>query len=158
MADKAPKATTKDKKPKRRLKAQPTFREQTAKQDAKDKKPSKKKRLLSATLLAPLRFIGRVLKKSGKKIAQSRIAKVIRAIYLSRVFIPVRFIVKVISKVLFVSYFVNSWKELRLVTWPDNRTTWRLTGAVLFFGIMFGLVVAGLDFVLEKGFREVLLG
>ncbi len=77
---------------------------------------------------APFRFLGRLLRPVGKVL---------------------RFIVP--------PYFRNSWKELRLVTWPSRRETLRLTGAVIMFSIVFGAVIAAVDYGLEKLFKEVLL-
>jgi preprotein translocase SecE subunit len=151
MAEKPAKKETK--KPKRRLKAQPTLREQTTKQTTETKKPNIIKRII----VAPFKFIFKVLKKIALFIANSPVGRLAKAIWKSRVFTPIRFIFKILGKILLISYFRNAWGELRQVTWPDNRTTWRLTGAVLVFALVFGLMVAGLDFVLEKGFREVLL-
>jgi preprotein translocase SecE subunit len=150
MAEKTNK--TNSKKPKRRLKSTPTLREQTE-QGNEPKKQSRIKQVL----LTPFKLIFRVLKAITLFIANSPIGRLVKAIWKSRVFTPIRFIFKIIGKVLLISYFKNAWKELRLVTWPNNRTTWRLTGAVLVFAIVFGLTVAGLDYILEKGFREVLL-
>lgn len=152
MAEKPAKSQAK--KPKRRLKSTPTLREQTAKQGSEVKKPSRIRRIVSA----PFVFIFRVVKGIALFIANSPLGRLMKAIWKSRVFTPIRFIFKILGKVLLLSYFANSWRELSQVTWPNNRTTWRLTGAVLIFAIVFGLTVAGLDFVLEKGFREVLLG
>jgi len=151
MAEKPAKNETK--KPKRRLKSTPTLREQTAKQTSETKKPNIVKRVITA----PFKFIFKILKAIALFIANSPLGRLVKAIWKSKVFTPIRFIFKLLGKVLLLSYFRNSWKELRQVTWPDNRTTWRLTGAVLVFALIFGLMVAGLDFVLEKGFREVLL-
>lgn len=158
MADKKP--ASKDKKPKRRLKATPTFREQSEKQDAKLQSPKKglTKRFFGSVLFAPVRLLWRGAKRLAIGIGRSRLGKTVAAIYMSRVFTPIRFIVKIVSKILLVQYFYNAFQELRLVTWPTNRVTWRLTGAVLAFGIIFGLAIAGMDFVLEKAFREVLIG
>lgn len=151
MAEKPAKSETK--KPKRRLKSTPTLREQTAKQATEPKKPNIIKRVVKA----PFVFIFKVIKAIVLFIARSPLGRLVRAIWKSRVFTPIRFIFKILGKILLVSYFRNAWKELREVTWPTTRTTWRLTGAVLTFAIVFGLLIAGLDFVLEKGFREVLL-
>jgi len=54
-------------------------------------------------------------------------------------------------------YFINAWRELRLVTWPSRRETWRLTGAVVVFAIVFGALVAGVDFGIDKLFKKVVL-
>lgn len=158
MAENKPEV--KNKKPKRKLKATPTFREHSEKQDAKLQNPKKHpvKKAVSTVVYKPLRFIGCSFIKIGIAIGKSPVGRLVASIYKSRVFTPVRFIVKILSKILFIQYFYNAFQELKLVTWPTNKVTWRLTGAVLAFGIIFGLAIAGLDFVLEKVFREVILG
>jgi preprotein translocase SecE subunit len=147
-----------EKKPKRRLRAAPTLREQTTTSETKSDKPSRFKRVIRLVLLAPLRFIGKLIGRAAKAIAASPVGKTTVKVVKSKPFAPVRFIFRILGKLLFVSYFKGSWHELRQVIWPTARTTWHLTGAVLVFGIFFGLLVAGLDFVFEKAFREVLLG
>lgn len=64
---------------------------------------------------------------------------------------------RVIGRILLPKYVRNSWRELRMVSWPDRSTTWRLTYAVIVFSIIFGLIVAGVDFVLNKVFKEIIL-
>lgn len=64
---------------------------------------------------------------------------------------------RLLGKVLFPKYVRNSYQELKLVHWPNRRETLRLTFAVLVFALVFALVVAGIDYVLDKLFREVLL-
>ena len=51
----------------------------------------------------------------------------------------------------------NAFNELRMVTWPDRKETWKLTSAVFVFAIAFGAVIAATDFVLDKLFRAVIL-
>lgn len=55
------------------------------------------------------------------------------------------------------SYFVNSWREVRQVTWPNRRETWRLTLAVFIFAVVFGALVAGVDKGLDLLFKKVIL-
>ncbi len=55
------------------------------------------------------------------------------------------------------SYFVNSWREVKQVTWPNRRETWRLTLAVFIFAVVFGLLIAGVDWVLDQIFKKVVL-
>jgi preprotein translocase SecE subunit len=64
---------------------------------------------------------------------------------------------KILRKVLFIDALRNSWQELRLVTWPNWRQSSRLTLAVLAFAVVFGAVIAGVDFAVEKVFRNILL-
>ncbi len=141
MAEKKAESKT-TKKPKRRLKAAPSLRDQTAKQATKANKPSKTKKFFGSKFFKPLREIGIVF----KLVWRSRVFKPIRAVFhfLGRIFVP--------------KYFRNSFKELKYVTWPGFVLSWKLTLAVLIFAISFGLLIAGLDFVFEKLFREVLLG
>jgi preprotein translocase SecE subunit len=70
---------------------------------------------------------------------------------------PIRIIGKVLGLILFASYFRGSFRELRLVTWPGRRESLRLTSAVLVFAIVFGAIVAGVDFGLDKLFKELVL-
>jgi preprotein translocase SecE subunit len=66
---------------------------------------------------------------------------------------PVRFI----GRVLFPRYFRASWRELRQVTWPNGKQTRQLTGAVIMFSVIFGMVVAAFDYGLDKLFRQVII-
>jgi preprotein translocase SecE subunit len=151
--DQKPQAT--EKKPKRILRAAPTLREQTAKSTA-DAKPTKVSKV-SKTFAMPFKIVGKAVQRVVLAIAQSPIGAAATFIWGSALFIPVRFIVRILAKVLLVRYFMQSFQELKLVTWPDARTTARLTFAVTMFAVIFGLIVAGMDFVFEKLFREVIL-
>jgi preprotein translocase SecE subunit len=82
----------------------------------------------------PFRPIGRVLAKIGHKQ-------------------PFKFI----GHLLWPSYFRNSWKELKLVTWPNRREAAQLTIAVIIFSIIFGAIIAAVDWGLDKVFKQVLL-
>jgi preprotein translocase SecE subunit len=55
------------------------------------------------------------------------------------------------------SYFINSWREVRQVTWPNRRETWRLTLAVFIFAVVFGTLIAGVDKGLDFLFKKVIL-
>lgn len=54
-------------------------------------------------------------------------------------------------------YFINSWRELRQVHWPNRKETWRLTLAVFVFAVVFGALVAGVDKSLDEIFKKVVL-
>ncbi len=54
-------------------------------------------------------------------------------------------------------YFRSAFKELRMVTWPDRKTTWKLVGSVFVFSIVFGLAIAVVDYGLDKLFRKAFL-
>jgi preprotein translocase SecE subunit len=114
-------------KPKRRLKrAKPaeTVRERAA-QSSKSAEKKSKQTKKSRKAFAPLRAVGRFLRK------------------ISRFVIP--------------PYFRNSWRELRQVAWPSRRESIRLTGAVIIFAVIFGVIVAIADYGLDKVFKKVIL-
>lgn len=74
--------------------------------------------------------------------------------------LPIRYIFKPIAWVLkriVPSYFKNSWKELKQVTWPSTRDTFRLTFVVLLFSLVFGGLIAGVDYGLDKLFKAIIL-
>ena len=54
-------------------------------------------------------------------------------------------------------YFRSSWKEVKEVSWPDRKTTAKLTMAVLAFATVFGVAIAIVDYGLDKIFRALLL-
>jgi preprotein translocase subunit SecE len=123
-------------KPKRRIvKKAETVREKTEKSALP--KPDKKAGVLRLTL----RYIGTPFKWLGKKLAK-----------LGR-FKPLR----ILGRILWPTYFRNSWKELRQVTWPTRRETWQLTFAVIIFSIIFGLLIAVVDYGLDKGFKQLII-
>ena len=73
---------------------------------------------------------------------------------------PFRFIGKLAHwiSLVFVPPFVrNSFKEIRLVTWPNFKQTRDLTFAVLMFAAVFGVAVALLDWGLDKIFKSLIL-
>lgn len=53
-------------------------------------------------------------------------------------------------------YFKGSWAELRQVRWPNRRTTWSLTLAVLVFTAFFVLLVTLLDYLFQMLFERIL--
>lgn len=55
------------------------------------------------------------------------------------------------------NYVKESWRELRQVTWPGRRETWRLTLAVFIFAIIFGILVTVVDKGLEVVFKNLIL-
>jgi len=73
---------------------------------------------------------------------------------------PFRFIATVarfIGKLIFPKYFRQSWQELRLVKWPNWGESRRLTFAVLIFAIVFGAIIALVDYGLDKLFKQLLV-
>lgn len=54
-------------------------------------------------------------------------------------------------------YFVNSWRELRQVTWPTRKATWGMTLAVLIFTLLMAVVILLLDIGFEQLFKRIIL-
>ena len=54
-------------------------------------------------------------------------------------------------------YVRESFKELKNVTWPGRKETWRLVFAVFVFALILGAFIAVLDYGLERILREVIL-
>jgi preprotein translocase SecE subunit len=124
---------------KRRLRTNSeTVRERTAKaQQQRSSDGTKKSNVFSAFgngFLWPLRQIGRAFAKLGR----------------FRVF-------RIIGRIFYPRYFRNSIAELRQVSWPDRLTTFRLTYAVIIFSVLFGAIVAVVDFGLDKLFKEFII-
>ena len=65
--------------------------------------------------------------------------------------------VRFIGRMLGFGYFRQSWRELKEVTWPTWREGRRLTTAVIIFSVVFGALIAIVDFGLDKLFKQLLL-
>ena len=53
-------------------------------------------------------------------------------------------------------YFKGSWHELMQVRWPDRKSTWSMTGALIAFTIFFVLIILTADFGFSKLFNLIL--
>lgn len=120
-------------KSKRRVKNPETFRERALKASEAEGKPTRQAAVKRAggsaakPLTAPFRWLARFR------------------------------VVRLIGKVIFPPYLRSSWAELKLVTWPTMKQSRQLTFAVLIFAVAFGAVIAGVDFGLDKLFKNLLL-
>lgn len=125
----------------------PSMRESAAQARQKADKP---RRLQTRTKAAgkPLRLLGKLLRM---------VFRPFRFVLIPFKTRPARFIGRLISKVLFLGYFINSWRELRQVEWPNRKQTIQLTLAVFCFAIVFATIVTSVDYGLDKLFRKVLL-
>jgi preprotein translocase SecE subunit len=138
--------TKPDKKPvkKRIVKNPETFRERAIKASEGSDKPKRTTRVKSA----------------GRKVTTPvtrPIAKAVRVIFYRKPFTWLRRPLRIIGKILLPSYIRQSWKELRLVTWPSWKESRDLTFAVIVFATTFGVIIALVDFGLDKLCRNVLL-
>lgn len=66
---------------------------------------------------------------------------------------PLRFF----GRMLGLAYLRDSWRELKGVTWPTRKESLRLTTAVIIFSTVFGLMIAVVDYGLDKAFRHILI-
>jgi preprotein translocase SecE subunit len=133
------------KKPaKRRVKDPVTFRERAVKATAANEKPKAKSRI-ARQIVRPIKAMGRP------------VARTVKFLFNRKPFTWLKRPLRIIGKILLPPYIRNSWKELRLVTWPSWSQSVRLTFAVLVFAAIFGLVIAGVDYALDKIFRQLLI-
>jgi preprotein translocase SecE subunit len=79
------------------------------------------------------------------------------ALRLMRPAAPIYRLILRILRAIVPRYLVNSWRELRLVSWPNRRETWRLTAAVMIFAIVFGFLVWAVDLGLDQIFKRFVL-
>jgi preprotein translocase SecE subunit len=95
---------------------------------------------------------------------KAKIVQVKRTSWLKRIFLvivkklnflfrPLRWI----GRHLIPRYIRGSFSELRQVTWPDRKQSRQLTIAVVMFATVFGIVIALLDYGLDKAFKKVFL-
>lgn len=98
----------------------------------------------------PLRMIGKGLAWLGHRPPLKQIGHGLRWFFRLRV-------VRFIGRVLGLSYIRSSWQELKLVSWPTGREGRRLTTAVIIFSVVFGALIALVDYGLDKLFKQLLL-
>ena len=127
-------------KSKRLVKNPDTFRERAQKATVASDKPSKAGKTKTA--------IAKPFSPVGRAVVNSLLWRAI-----GKVFKGVGRVLNFVTR----SYFSNSWRELRLVTWPNWKQSRQLTGAVLIFAIVFGATIALVDFGLDKLFKKLIL-
>lgn len=57
----------------------------------------------------------------------------------------------------FKGYFKDSFQELKKVTWPDRKTSLRLTGIVIIFSVVFAVITTLLDIGFDRLAKEIFL-
>lgn len=142
-------AETEQPKKKRRLRApSETVRERAVKAQSTAGKPAKKGKIR--------RFFG-VLRWPFKGLAWLAHKPPLKQIgHGLRWFFSLRFM-RFLGKVLGLRFLANSWKELKLVTWPTASQSRQLTIAVIIFSVIFGGLIAIVDYGLDKLFKQVIL-
>ena len=128
-----------EKKSKRKLRPAQTIREKSqAANEVKSPKP-KKRSILARKIAAPF-------KKTSAYLSRYKSFKL-----LSKV-------LKFIGRIIVPTYIRGSFAEIKLVSWPSRRETRRLTLAVIGFAVVFGVVVASLDYGFGRLFKIIILG
>ena len=65
--------------------------------------------------------------------------------------------IRFIGRILGLGFLRGSVQELKQVTWPSRRDGLRLTSAVISFSVVFAVVLAVVDYGLDKLFKQLLL-
>jgi preprotein translocase SecE subunit len=98
----------------------------------------------------PVRMVGKGMSWLSHRPPLKQIGHALRWFFRLRV-------IRFIGRILGLGYFRGSWQELRQVTWPTRREGRRLTTAVIIFAVIFGALIAGVDWGLDKLFKQLLL-
>ena len=129
---------------KRLVKNPETFRERALKAANQSDQPRPAARVRS-TVAKPIKRVFQPIGRYSAKLSHQQPFRLIGKIF------------GLIGKVVFPTYFRNSWRELRQVKWPNRTESRQLTFAVLVFAVVFGGLVAIVDYGLDKVFKQVLL-
>jgi preprotein translocase SecE subunit len=117
--------------------------------------PKSKRRLRPASSETVRERASKAQIAAAAPVKQGRVRSV-----LAKIGWPFRMIgrgIALIGRFIIPPYLRNSWRELRLVTWPNRKESRQLTLAVMIFAIIFGVLVAGVDYGLDKLFKQVIL-
>lgn len=117
-----------------------TFRERAIKASEQSQQPDRRSRLRSVAGKP-----AQPMAKAARRVSQNKAARIIAKPF------------QLLGRILFPKYFRNSYRELRQVAWPNRTESRQLTFAVLAFAFVFGVIVAIVDYGLDKLFRGVLL-
>lgn len=93
-------------------------------------------------VLTPFILIGRLFKKVTAPITRTKLWKKARRTFL---------------KSPFKGYFRDSFKELKHVTWPDTKTSLKLTAVVIAFSVVFALFTTALDAGFDRLAKAIFL-
>jgi preprotein translocase SecE subunit len=137
---------------KRRLRAPTeTVRERAVKVQEAAANPTPTKRgLIFRGFTAPLRFVGHGLAWLSHRPPLKQIGRSLRWFFTRR---PMKFL----GRMLGFGYIISSFREVKLVSWPTMRQSLRLTQAVIIFSVIFGALIAGVDYGLDKIFKQIIL-
>lgn len=118
--------------------------------ETKDKKDESLVRVFFSGFFWPVRMIGRGLSWLGHRPPLKQVGHGFRWFFRLK---PVSFL----GKILGVSFVAGSASEMKHVTWPSRSDGLRLTWAVILFSVIFAALLAGVDYGLDKAFKQLLL-
>lgn len=124
-----------------RIKKPESMRDKAVKHDAKSQKPRRIKS--GAAKIAKPFVVARNIAKKEYYVVKPHEAGLKGFLTKSRRWTP--------------GYFRSAFKELKNVTWPSRRETWKLSVSVFVFSIVFGLIIAVVDYGLDKLFKKAFL-
>lgn len=105
--------------------------------------------------LLPIKLVGRGFRAVWRGLAWIAHRPPLKQIgHAIRWFFRLR-VVRFIGRILGFRFVRDSWRELKQVTWPSWRESRRLTAAVILFSIVFGALIALVDFGLDKLFKQL---
>ena len=120
-------------------KAAPTVQEKIESDSKEAPKPKSKVKTGYSVIFKPFAVVARVLGRVFRPLT------------------PVGRLFKRVLRWMIPRYIINSWRELKLVTWPNRRETWKLTSAVFVFALVFGIMVTVVDLGLDQIFKRFIL-
>ena len=132
----------------RQIKKTETVRERSERQDTKPVSKARRVKSTAGKAARPFKAAGRAIAKVLAPFAFLLIPFKTK---------PARKLGSFLASILLLRFFRDSWKELRLVQWPNARETTRLTIAVFVFAIVFGAIVSVVDFGLDKVFKKLFI-
>jgi preprotein translocase subunit SecE len=111
---------------------------------AKDDSPSKKTEKSKAPVKKDQKPVKKTDDKAVKAVKKAEQKPAKKGFILFRPFIA------------FARYVRDSWREIRQVRWPNRKLTWKMTGAVIVYVIIFGTVIMLLDMLFSTLFNLLL--
>ncbi len=137
---------------------------------AEDKKKSTAKKLQVRRKAETVRERSeKVVKKSEKVSRTKKVAtKAVKGVgtvrsTLKKEYSPIKTDKNKVGRVLTKSrrftpgYFINSYRELKKVTWPTRKMAAKLTFAVFAFSVVFASLIRAIDYGFERLFKDVIL-
>jgi preprotein translocase SecE subunit len=151
VADNKIAKATPEKKTRRLRAPSESVRERAVKVQAAASNPTPtKRRLVLRGFTAPILLIWRGLTWLCHQPPLKQIGHGTRWFFTRR---PIKFI----GKILGFGYIAGSFREVKMVTWPTFSQSMRLTRAVIIFSFIFGSLIAGTDYGLNKLFKQIIL-